>query len=286
MGTANIRGFEARRMQTLQGHTRLTQEAIKTAGEIIQRAMESGQVHARVQTIFLSHRQFIFTHLVSAETHALNDMYTLLPLAGTEKRVSFASCILEFLEWLRAQGLQTIFTTCTYPGSGGAIPAPFIHIEALFVPETPPRAPLGTRAIDIWNTQYMQKCVDESSIPAWTQRCADAIRRGATHFVVCTLYRGSDFFPPSEGGGILCLQPPRHHLTLNSVADLMAHQNEPNPFVLNTKFSVMVAWVRDIGYAWTLLMANVHDASWAYFAVLLDPLESYASAPHPEGAIK
>lgn len=279
MGSANIRGFEARRMQTLQGQPRLTQEAIKVAGDVIQRAMESGQVHARVQTIFLAHRQYIYTHQVSEETHALHDMYTLLPLPGMEKRVSFTSCILEFLAWLHAQGLGTLFTTCTYPGSGGAAPAPFVHIEVTFVPETPARflgGIQGGRALDVWNTQYMQKCVDESSIPAWTQRCADAIRRGATHFVVCTLYRGSDFFPPSEGGGLVCLEPPRHHLTLNSIGDLL--ETEGAPFVLNSKFSVMLGWVRDIGYAWTLLMPDLRESPWAYFAVLLDPLSSYGGA--------
>lgn len=271
MGAANIRGFEARRMQTLQGQQRLTQDAIRVASDVIQRAMESGQTHARVQTIFLAHQQFMFTNQTSSETHALHDMYTLLPLMGVEKRVTFTSCVREFLEWLHAQGLDTLLTTCTYPG--GEVPAPFIHIEATFVPETPSRqrrSPQQGRAIDVWNTQYMQKCVDESSIPAWTQRCADAIRRGAAHFVVCTLYRDSDFFPPSAGGGVICLEAPRHHLTLNSVNNLL----EESAFVLNSKFSVMVAWVRDIGYRWTLLMPTA-ESTWAYFAVLLDPLSTY-----------
>lgn len=276
MGAANIRGFEARRMQTLQGQPRLTQEAIKVASDVIQRAMESGQTHARVQTVFLAHQQFIFTHQASSETHALCDMYTLLPLVGTEKRVSFASCVREFLDWLRAQGLDTMFTTCTYPG--GSVPAPFVHIEVAFVPETPSRRALQQgRALDVWNTQYMQKCIDESSLPAWTQRCADAIRRGATHFVVCTLYRGSDFFPPSEGGGLVCTETPRHHLTLTSVGNLL----EESAFVLNSKFSVMVGWVRDIGYRWTLLMP-AEDSAWAYFTVLLDPLSAYGQQQQQE----
>lgn len=281
MGAANIRSFEARRLQTLQGQTRLTQDAIRTAGDIIQRAMECGQTHARVQTIFLAHQQFVFTHQVSADTKPLCDMYTLLPLPGMEKRVHVTSCVREFLDWLHGQGLETRFTTCVYPG--GNAPAPFVHIEVAFVPETPARPAGGGggggKAIDIWNTQYMQKCLDESRIPAWTQRCADAIRRGASHFVVCTLYRGSDFFPPSEGGGLICLEPPRHHLTMTPLADLLLDQKEGagTAFVLNSKFSVMLGWVQEIGYRWTLLMPDLGKSEWAYFAILLDPLSAYGT---------
>lgn len=268
MGVADLRGFEARHMQTLQGHTRLSQEAIRGASKIIQCAMESGQVRARVQTIHLAHQQFCYSNIMSTDTHPLYDMYTLSPLANTEKRICFSSVIREFVEWLKSQGLDFRCTTCTYPNSEG-VPVPFVHLEVIFVPETPARV---GRAIDIWNTKYMQKCLDTSSIPAWSQRCADALRRGASHFVVCTLYRSSDFFPPSEGAGIACMQRIRHYLTMMPVSSLM----DDEQLVLNNKFTVMVQWVREIGYVWTLLMPDLQTSEWAYFTVLLDPLEKYA----------
>lgn len=270
-GAGNLRGFEARRLQTLTGHTALTQDILKTASDIIQRAMEAGQVRARVQTLHLSHQQFTYTGSAGgSETHPLYDAYTLLPLPGVEKRIAFASVVREFVHWIREQGLQFLCTTQCFPGAGGSIPIPFVHVEAIFVPVTP--APRGARALEIWNTVYMQKCLDASALGAWNQRCADAIRRGASHFVVCTLYRWSDFFPPSEGGGIACAQPVRHHLTMAPLEDLLG---EKKPLFLNAKFDVMVRWVAELGYAWTLTMENADKSEWAYFCVLLDPLEQY-----------
>jgi hypothetical protein len=261
LGAADLRGFEARRLQTLQGQTRLTQEAIQVASAIIQCAMEAGQGHARVQTIFLSHNQFTYTRNVSTDTHALHDCYTLQPRRDDEKRVCFSSCVRDFTTWIREQGLRFM---CT----GSA--ATFVHIVAYFIPEQP--VPAGARALALWNTIYTQKCVDASAVPAWNQKCANAIRRGASSFIVCTLYLHSDFYPVENSTtlqGIVCPAQSRHHLTMQPFA---SGSSSSSVWVLNPKFDIMVAWIKELGYTWTLTMSGA-DAEWAYFTVLLDPLE-------------
>lgn len=273
LGTANLRAFEVRRLQTLSGHTALTQDILKTAAEIIQRAMESGAVHARVQTLFLAQNQFTYTgYGSSSDTHPLYDAYTLLPLAGVEKHVVFASCVRDFTHWLLEQGLQFRCTTECFPG--GTVPAPFVHLEAYFVPVMP--VPKGARAAELWNAVYTQKCVDASAVPAWNQRCADAQRRGAVHFVLCTLYRWSDFYPASHGGGFPCTQPARHYLTMSPLQPLLKQEDNQRLY-LNTKFDVMVEWVKETGYDWTLTMDG-EQCDWAYFCVLLTPLTQYHQA--------
>jgi hypothetical protein len=263
LATADLRGFEARRLQTLQDQPRLTQEAIQVASAIIQSAMESGQGHARVQTLFLSRAQFTYTGNQSTDTFPLHDCYSLAPLQGVGKRVCFSSCVRDFVTWLREQGLHFCCTTIT--NRTGVIPS-FIHIEAYFIPEQP--APAGARALSLWNTVYTQKCVDASAVPAWNQKCAHAIRRGASSFIVCTLYRHSDFYPMDETTslqGIVCSLPVRHHLTMQLI--IIAKD-----LVLNPKFDIMVQWVRELGYGWTLTMEAAAETEWAYFVVLLDPL--------------
>lgn len=261
-GTADLRGFEARRLQTLQGQLRMSQDAIRIASGIIQCAMEAGQCHARVQTIFASHNQFTYTRVVSTDTFPLYDCYSLSPLLSekTDKRVCFSSCVRDFVTWLREQGLHFLCTAL--PLSGG-----IIHIEAYFIPEQP--IPANARALSLWNTVYTQKCVDDSAVSAWNQKCADAIRRGASSFIVCTLYQHSDFYLASETTtlqGIACTVAARHYLTLQPLQD-----NQSTSWVLNPKFTVMVQWVQDLGYSWTLTMA-APSLEWAYFVVLLDPL--------------
>jgi hypothetical protein len=263
LAAADLRGFEARRLQTLQGQTRLTQESIQVASGIIQSAMQSGQGHARVQTIFLSQAQFTLTSNVSTDTFQVHDCYMLTPIKSLEKRVCFTSCVRDFVNWIREQGLHFLCTSL----SNGTNPT-FLHIEAYFIPEQP--VPAGARALSLWNTVYTQKCVDASAIPAWNQKCAHAIRRGGSHFIVCTLYKHSDFFPISDTTtlqGIVVPSAPRHHL---SMAVLSAQEES---LVLNPKFDIMVEWVRELGYNWTLTMASSSvEVEWAYFVVLLDPI--------------
>lgn len=266
LGAADLRGFEARRLQTLQGQPRLTQEAIQVASGIIQCAMDAGQGHARVQTIFLCHNQFTCTRNVSADTYPLRDCYTLLPLQEDGgKRVCFSSCVRDFTTWIREQGLHFMCTSTSNTTT-------FVHIVAYFVPEQP--APAGARALSLWNTIYTQKCVDASAVPAWNQKCANAIRRGASSFIVCTLYLHSDFYPVERTTtlqGIVCPAVRRHHLTLAPM-----EEEKGKTWVLNPKFDIMVAWIRELGYAWTLTTAAAAAAEtpteWAYFVVLLDPL--------------
>lgn len=258
LAAADLRGFEARRLQTLQGEPRLTQEAIQVASAIIQCAMEAGQGHARVQTIFLSHNQFTYTRNVSTDTYPLYDCYTMASLInGGDKRVCFSSCVRDFVTWIREQGLRF---RCTTLGEATT----FVHIEAYFIPEQP--APTGARALSLWNTVYTQKCVDASSVPAWNLKCANAIRRGASSFIVCTLYLHSDFYPienTTSLQGIVCPLVARDHLTMHPLS-------QGEPWVLNPKFDIMVNWVKELGYTWTLTMAP--HVEWAYFVVLLDPL--------------
>lgn len=258
LAAADLRGFEARRLQTLQGQLRVTQEAIQMASAIIQCAMEAGQGQARVQTIFLSHNQFTYTRNVSTDTYPLYECYTRAPIK--DKRICFSSCLRDFVTWIREQGLRFMCTTFSEATTT------FVHIEVYFIPEQP--APAGARALALWNTVYTQKCVDSSAIPAWNQKCAQAIRRGAGHFIVCTLYLHSDFYPVENSTtlqGIVCPGVVRHHLTMQPITDEKEH-----PLVLNPKFDIMVQWVKELGYTWTLAMAP--QVEWAYFVVLLDPL--------------
>lgn len=270
LGTTNLRAFEVRRLQTLSGHTTLTQDMLKAAADIIQCAMQCGATHARVQTLFLAHQQFTYTNVSSTDTFPLYDTYTLLPLAGVEKRVCFASSVRDFSHWLLEQGLQFRCTTECYPDS--AVPIPCVHLEAIFVPVMP--APKGARALEHWNAVYTQKCVDASAVPAWNQRCADAHRRGAVHFVLCTLYRWSDFYPGSHGGGFPCPQTPRHFLSMAPLQTLL-ETNEQDRLYVNPKFDAMVQWVQEAGYTWTLTTEDAQHTEWAYFCVLLTPLAQY-----------
>ncbi len=120
-----------------------------------------------------------------------------------------------------------------------------------------------------WNTQYMYKCLDDSAIPTWNARCANAMRTGASHFAVCTLYRHCDYDVPAADGAfseMLCAKP-LHHLSMTAL-------DRCGPWVLEPKMATLVAWVHQHGFEWTLTMPD-SESEWAYFVVMLDPVERF-----------
>jgi len=260
-----------RKYDSLATAGRLTQDVLQSVSSVLECAMACGQSHARVQRLHLEHRHFTYTYRDDGGGHALRDSHTLCVLDGV--RVTVANtAVIALLDWMRAQGLQFIFTGhVTRAAQVFSAPAlqPAIYVVAVFVPDGGGGA---GRAQLQWNTVYMHKCVDSSAVPAWSARCAAAIRAGASHFALCTLYRGSDYNEPSVDGvmpthhELVCVAP-RHHLT-------MARLDPARTWVLEDRFTTLVAWVLQQSYTWTLCMPSDDHAEWAYCTVLLDPLDS------------
>jgi hypothetical protein len=278
----NVHEYQRRKFEgLLAADNKLTQETQQTMQTIIKNAMMCGQTHARVQTLRLA-SQYAYTFLdpPSPSAHVIHDTHTLAPMEGIRMRINLSSGARELTEWLLRQGVcfvlasQRMMPERVY---GEPVMTDYVHVMAVFVPEaggagggvTSSLSATTPRLLTLWNTVYTQKCLDASMIPAWNERCLFAMRAGCAHFVVCTLYRFADYdSSPAATRELVCTRP-RNHLTMALLV--------PDPkWALESKFSTLVSWCAQLGYAWTLGASGGDDSNaWAYFIVMLDPLSGY-----------
>ena len=272
----NLGMYQKKRFEFLaETGGKLTQDAIGMLHSIIKNAMLSGRTHARIQTIRIS-RQFSYILRDLKETLPLYDAHTLQPFPPDARRIQLHRVMDPLVAWLKEQGVHFICTTKTMNRflTFGTTPfADFVHIEAIFIPEDTDLREQTGRVLALWNSVYMLKCLDASMVSQWNQRALAALRTGATHFAVCTLYLEYDY---TERGNTtedeFSCDVPREHLTMMPI--------EPNPnWKLDQKFSYLIMWAKQLGYAWTLCTGYSREecrpSNWAYFTVMLDPLEEY-----------
>jgi len=255
----------------------MTQDVVQMLHSIIRNAMYSGQSNTRLQTFRLA-RDFQYRYTEKTQTaHAVHDAHTLIEIKGTRARVSFSTHTSDFFQWLQREGVHFLCTTQVMRNkvTFGELPlADFVHVQALFIPEDTDLRERQGQVLSLWNTVYTAKCLDNSMVQQWNQRALAAVRIGGTHFVVCTLYAESDYTTTTgkaESDEFKVVEP-RNHLTM---VPLM-----PTPkWTLDKKFAYLIGWVAQLGYQWTLTCGyhtqETRCSSWAYFTVLLDPLERY-----------
>ncbi len=264
----DLASYQRKRFECLNAQGGLTQEVIQTLLSILKNATIAGQTHARVQTLHLA-KDYAYSRRQPPDekAHPVYDAQTLLPIQGTVTRVHLAARPRELTEWLHEQKVHFIIaTSCTAVPAKGCEPAfaDFMHIIALFVPEKASINP------SIWNSAFLQKSLDQSMVTSWNEKCLAAIRIGASHFAVCILYYRLDYrFMPHGGetelddSSLVCAAP-RENPSMTLAKDCC--------FKLESKCVTLVAWSRQIGYSWTLATGS-HN--WAYFTVLLDPINKY-----------
>lgn len=271
----HLGNYQRKRFEAVSRHGGdMKQEVVHMLHSIVRNAMLCGMTHMRLQTFRLA-RDFQYRYTENTKgTHAVHDAHTLLPFQGTRARVAFNTHTQDFFQWLQHEGVHFMCTTQLMRNkvTFGELPlADFVHVEAIFIPEDTDLREQQGRILSLWNTVYTAKCLDNSMLQQWNQRALAAIRVGAAHFVVCTLYAEADY-TTSSARDEFSVNEPRDHLTMAPLA--------PAPeWHLDKKFGYLVAWVAQLGYQWTLTCGYNQEeerySSWAYFTVLLDPLERY-----------
>ena len=265
----DLQALQRKRLECLADDASdLSADVITMLQSTIRNAMRAGQCHARVQLLRLG-LQFTYATASSDSayeqrtvTYALHDAWTLRPVrAPTRTRVHLAGgAPRALIAWLQTEGLQFLFTSVAVRE---AAPADFVYVEAVFVP-----AELHNgQAQTAWNQKYTVKCLDDSMVAQWNERCVSAVRAGLTHFVVCTLHWPADFNDAESASFQQRVPQVRHYLSM-----------EPLEYAwyMHKRFSLLVAWVHQLGYQWALCTRS-QNAAWAYFCVLLEPLVTYHS---------
>ena len=217
------------------------------------------------------------------------------------------------LEWLYKQGVHFCFASAMLKPVGVLFVGPptlcsKVFLMAVFLPENPnllDGGPPGT-LLSCWNDVRTPKCLDSSMVPTWSERVYKAIRCGIKSVVLSTLrfgdyeeqkqpqqqeqepyaplpshmasYFGSE---KAECDPFLC-QVGRNHLTMELLTNVSGYNSEAPSWVVDRRFVDMVAWVAQNHWSWTLCFAaeplesdptHVRLSRWAYFTVLLDPLD-------------
>lgn len=276
----NLQKFQQSRFECLNQSTgTLTQDNIDIFNNIVKNAMLAGQTSARIQTLRIG-KQYIYTYTSGGSSgiaYTVYDTHTKRPFEGPVRAILKLN-LNSLLEWIKAQGMHFICTTSAMKNrvtmnlhhQTHAL-ADFLHIVVVFLPPNLELREKVGPTISLWNSVYTAKCLDQSMVVRWNERLIGAIRTGATYFVVCTLYAGADYSICKEANaetiGLMCIEP-RQHLTMALI------DPDPGWALAQDKFKIMCNWVVQLGYAWTLLTESA-ECSWAYFTVLLDPLEKY-----------
>lgn len=251
----DIAQFQKKKFESLTSEGGLTQKVIQLVLGVIKNAMEAGQTHARVQTLFLS-RHYTYNRLepYASESFVVHDTNTFMPITHIKTRIVLAQRAKEFVDWLISLHLKVL---CTSTCLDNETFATHMYVVVLFTPLL-----VDGRVAGIYNGVFLTKCLDDSMIPEWNSRCLSAINAGCAYFTVCTMYLEVDYKkqkPLDEAE--LVVRQPREYLTMRFLEDCK--------WTLCNKFDVLVAWVKQLGYTWTLSAEK--DANWAYFIVLLEP---------------
>jgi hypothetical protein len=238
--------------------------------------MKCGATYARVQLFRHSHMHFNYVTVASAMTYGIHDCQTLEPLVHSRQRIQLARPAEDLVQWIRSQGLQVLLTTASLEVdrlNGEPNLAPWLYVVAVFVP-CDESSSTAHSLQNLWNSYYMAKCLDNSALDCWTARTQQAIAMGATRVSLCTLYNGSDYTTELSHEYCLVAKPPmRHHLSMQPLA------KQASVVALHTRFHLLVGWTRQIGYRWLLCASDEPVPRWAYFTLLLDPLDGYKTIP-------
>jgi hypothetical protein len=253
----DIAKFQKKKFECLTSEGELTQKVIQTVLSIIKNAMDAGQTHARVQTLFLS-RHYTYNRVepYASESIIIHDTTTFVPITHLKTRIVLASRAKEFMDWLTSLHLKVV---CTSTCLENETFATHMHMVVLFTPIL-----VDGRVAGIYNGIFLTKCLDDSMVPDWNSRCLAAINAGCTYFTICTMYLEVDYKKQKALDEMeLVVKSPREYLTMRLL--------ENRKWTLCNKFDVLVAWVKQLGYVWTL--SAERDANWAYFIVLLEPCQ-------------
>lgn len=279
VGSSDMMEVQRRTQECLSQAGSLTPQVEVVLQKIIRAAMRAGQSHARLQLLRLG-RHFAYaeatadddpSYLARTATLTLHDAWTHAVIR--ERRVHLSSLGRALVEWILRQGLQPMCSTLAVQRERAfnqPAPADYIYVSAVFVPLLIVREDDSgpASAISAWNTRYVHKCLDTSMIAQWNERCIRALRAGLTHFVVCALYRPTDFdvVPDDDDDDAADKSSVLHHLTMQPMGR--------ERFCLHRRFAQLLAWVHQLGYRW-ILTSDAGDAAWAYFCVLLEPLMTF-----------
>lgn len=242
--------YQQNKYSWLTKYGSLNQEGIRHMSGLLKNAILSGQSSARLLTLSLDQH-----YTYSWNGNGINkvyNMHTLEEIKGVT--VTLASRAREVTEWILEQpGMRFMCSTQQTINVSH-----FIHIIAIFIPVL--------SSSGLWNSVFTYKSLDGSAVSAWNEKCIAALRVGAVRFNLFTLYAHQDYkVQPSPGWTEDCTDI-RHHLTMQPL-------NKDVAFQLNPKFASVIAWVQQIQYKWILTMEGNDGSEWAYFTILLDPLE-------------
>lgn len=264
LGPDTARRRQARRLELLRTEEDFTANVQDSVARILQGALVTGATHAVVQTVRVD-RQYTYQFVETkndADAHVIRDLYSLAPIEGVKARIRFCSSAIRLVEWLRVQGLEVYVCSRRVqdrPFKGQVPVADWMQIVAVFVPhreECP-----GTIAA-LFNTQYVDTVMGAGAAKQWTERLARALSKGATYYCNAVLYVGRDFGQGSAGTPVA---EPLHHPTM---APLQVE------WALADRLAPMVMWITQMGYSWTLCAPSA-ASKWAFFIVLLDPVDTY-----------
>lgn len=273
----DFRRYQRERYECYQG--RITVEVNRILHSIIRNAMISGKTHFRLQTLRMPTAFTYVYHQKDHHTYPIYHAHTLLPIENTTARVRFnGEHVKTLLDWLREQGVHFCCTTLiTNPVThfGNVSLAGFIHIEGYLIPEDTDLREKPGPLLSLWNGVYTIKCLDESMVGEWNKRLLASFRVGASYCIICTLYLGGDYdVTPKNPENQLPIRneynviQPRNHLTMQVLE---------YDWSLKEKFKIMLSWVSQLNYPWTLLCGWKEEekrvSNWAYFTIMLDPLE-------------
>lgn len=273
----NLREYQKQRFEAFMssGGSKLTQDVNRILHSTCRNAMLSGKTHFRIQTLRMP-GAFSYTYKDEEDnTFPIYHAHTLEPIKDITARVRLNQKFVKPLfDWLMEQGIHFYLTTQVTSQKlhfGNKSLASFIHVEAYFIPEDTELREKQGPLLCLWNNVYTVKCLDQSMLMDWNKRLVAAFRTGGTYCVVSTLYLGSDYdeTPKDKDTGLpirneFNVEYPRNHLTMQPL--------EPLPdWSLKQKFTILLTWVTQLNYKWTLLCES--SKQWAYFAVLLDPIE-------------
>jgi hypothetical protein len=282
------------------GAVGLSQEAIQMAQSILKAALLCGQTTARVQTLrlALNHYSFVTTRGDGGDestlVYPLYDARTLA-LIHPKRCVYLSARGQDLVQWLQEH--QQLGVMCTAVSGGGQpTMSPFVYIVAVLVP--PPMEPTlvgstgGGGGYALWNSVFQKNptTVTAADIDQWNTRCVTAMRAGASHFTLATLYKGRDYRPaPTTGllaGPLLCAMSLEHPTMAPLAQPAQPAQpalagGAPNKAIAwtlsDTPFCrALSQWCSQAGYRWALAMKHLGPdrfSHWAYFVVLLDPLD-------------
>lgn len=242
----------------------LNGDVTQTVMTTLRNALLAGQTKCRVQTLRLASNQYAYCFRDTSTSHLIYDTLTLVPYRDSKMRIVLESGVRRFTEWLLENRVHFICTTSRLSEVDDSF-ANFLHIVAVFIPIEGEGNHKGNT---LWNNVYMQRAIGDER--GWMERTLIGIRTGVAHFVMITVYYQVDYAPikmVDKCDDLLLCRKPRDHLTMTQLSGRV--------WIMDSKFASLIEWVKKKGFNWTLANDGTDGCNWAYFVVLLDPLNTY-----------